>query len=287
MEDFQSSVTLRESLSISASMKFRNPVRTFNFARYLTFVSLLCLLAALDAPLAIGQENASSAPTESESNVPPFSLNNQSELGIISIAGNVQNETYNAKHSTIYKFYNNALELNGNYFYLLVNDAERAKNWDAGFRYDHSLAQKWWIFAAERVESNKFAGYDLRYNTDLGLRHLVVHDSDWSWASEFGYRLFEEYQVLGLHRTTNNTRIASDLQYRISERANARWTLEYVVSTQSLEDYRIQSEISLANKINAVLALKVSYKVRYNNQPPPYVLMRQDRFITTSLVAEY
>ena len=91
-----------------------------------------------------------------------------------------------------YQFDLNLLKLTGSYLATRSlssgNYIETAKSWDAGLRYERKIWEVFGAFADHIIESDIYAGYIQRNNSDLGGKYFLVKAKDLTWSAEAGYR---------------------------------------------------------------------------------------------------
>ena len=81
---------------------------------------------------------------------------------------------YNAKAKAVYTHESNIYTAAGRYLRTNSNGVERARNWEAGLRYERALSEHFGVFVGQKAESDVFNGYIQRDSTDAGLKYTIL-----------------------------------------------------------------------------------------------------------------
>lgn len=212
----------------------------------------------------------------------------EDELSMITTSGNSELKTYAAKSNNTYKFEKNALGLKGSYTYGESDSVRTTEKWDGQLRFDHQLLEKLNVFAAELVEANRFAGFSRRYNSDLGLKYLVLKDDKNSLSFEVSYRysLEENTSNAIADKKDSKSRIYSEVEKILNENVTGKLWLEYLPNFTESEDYQINFEPSLSVSLSKIFSLKTSYLWKYDHEPVAGK-KTHDTTYTTSIIAKF
>lgn len=220
----------------------------------------------------------------------PLSFNHESELSIITTGGNSDLQTYNGKVKNILNHRKNKYELSGHYTYGTSEGIESARNWSALFRYDRFLREnELSLFAAEKVEGNKFQGLESRYNTDLGVSYRFFQTERSTLLSEVGYRYTYERSTDPDQSNENfqKGRVYLEYHHKLREGVTLRKWVEYIPNFTESKDYQLSFSPSLRVAINNLFSLAVSYRGDFDNEPTVAGKRRYDYTYTTSLIASF
>ncbi len=250
--------------------KFRNTLVTLAFA--LATVALGPPMAQAQTPSIIIKEDG---------------LKNESEVTLVDAKGNSISNAFGAKQQDAYMWSGNVVKAQARYFSSTASGVESARNWDLALRYERELTNVVSIYAGQGLESNSFAGFDRRYNSDLGLRYLVTKTSELNWAAEAGYRFTDQHNSDNSILDSSFGRLYSEAVYTTSETSAAKLWVEYLPNFSHPQGYLMNGEVSISASLSALLSLKVAYLLKYNNAPPAPATEYLDRLLTTSLVAKF
>lgn len=214
-------------------------------------------------------------------------LHNESEGNAMVVSGNANNETYGYRQKTWYEWDLNIITAWGRYILARQSGVESAKAWELGLRYDRKLNDWSSVFAAHSAESDIFAGYYQRDNTDIGYQYRWIHTDETKLLSEIGYRYIYTRYTNRSHEVNNTARLYSEVKHTINEMVTSQLWVEYIPSFTEAENYYINAEPSLSVMLSRIFSLKTAYLFKYTNKIPPAQTERLERTFTTSLVAKF
>jgi putative salt-induced outer membrane protein len=247
----------------------------FNFAPRKSIQALifLAVLLALET-FAVGDEEKK----------PTLGLHDESEVGIILLAGNSNSQSYNLKQMNYYSWGSNNLKFEVRYLNSTTNGIQTARSWALGTRFERDLGEQFGIFLAQNLESDIFAGYFQRYNTDLGGKYILIDSKDFDWNGELGYRFTVEN---GSRQVVQSyLRFYTITQRNWSEAFSTKFWLE-LLPNLTVSDYQINSEISSHLAINKSFAIKIGYLLKFRKIPVAPATNSTDTQYTTALVAKF
>ncbi len=213
-------------------------------------------------------------------------FSNESEAGVVLSTGNSSIRAFNFKQLNAYVWDANSVKFDGRFLGSTNNGAENARFFNLGLRYERALSDSFSLFAAETYQSDVFAGYDNRFNTDLGVKYNIVKDESTTWFVEAGYRHIAEKLVAGASNNRSNARVYTEATYLFTKSVSGKLWVEYIQSVENGKDALINTELSISVLLSEVLSLKTGYLLRYNNNPSAPA-QTTDTTFTTSLVAKF
>lgn len=212
---------------------------------------------------------------------------NESELGILLSRGNSNSDSITAKEIVSVGWEEkNSLKFSGRYLQTKTSDIENARFWSMGLRYDRALSERLGIFLGELLESDKYAGYDQKYSTDLGLKYSIIKELKMLWDAELGYRYTVENQTNDNQKKLHYIRAYTEATKVLSEGVSIKLWFEYLPNLTVGTDYQMNSELSISAALNSIFAIKTGYLLRYDNLPNPGAT-KTDTLFTTALVAKF
>lgn len=213
---------------------------------------------------------------------------NSTEVGIVVAGGNSKSESYNFHQSNFYGWEKNTIGAKGDFLESKNLGVLSAKRWDLSFRYERILTEKLALFVAQGVESDLFAGYMQRYNSDLGAKAtLYQKEKEWNWVAELGPRYSSQRNVDGSMIIRNGARLYSELLHYWNPGVSSELWIEYLPNFTDTRDWFLNSELSLSAALNTVFSVKSAYLVKFHTLPSAPALYRTDTTFTTSLVAKF
>jgi putative salt-induced outer membrane protein YdiY len=214
-------------------------------------------------------------------------FHDESEVGMVITTGNTRANTFNFKQKNTYGWgVTHLLKFEGAFLDTNSFGTESARSYSLGLRFEEKLTERFSLFIGQDLESDIFAGYLQRFNSDLGSKYQVFKEDGFSWNVEGGYRYTIENRLAGDQTLKSFLRAYSDVAKDINKNVTTKLSVEYLPNLSSFSDFRINSELSLAALLNDVFSIKTGYLVKYINQPLPGVAVTTDTIFTTALVAK-
>ena len=212
----------------------------------------------------------------------------ESELGIVKVSGNTDSESYSAKQKTTYTFDLNVLSLSGRYLETKAAGIQTAKSWEGAARFDRILTDVWSVFIQQGAESDYFAGYTQRDNSDIGAKYTLIKSETENLFSEFGYRYSKTLSsIVADTKHANYGRFYTEYSRKLNAAVSAKFWLEYLPNFTKSEAYLLNYEPSLSVMLNSMLSLKVAYLVKSHNFTVLPTEKKDDTTFSTALVAKF
>lgn len=225
---------------------------------------------------------------------PPLSpWTNESEVAIVQTTGNSETESYSAKQASSKKVEQHTYSAKAGYLKTAAKNnttgknEETARKWDAGLRFETILSEKWSSFLAYMVESDKYAGYTQRHNSDVGAKYSLYANEHQMWIAEAGFRYVHQNNLNDTQVHYNAGRAYLEANYKMNETNSVKASVEYIPYLDSTsDDYQVNSLLSLSSALSTMFSLKVSYEVKTDNLPVAGA-EKTDSKLTTALVAKF
>jgi putative salt-induced outer membrane protein len=214
----------------------------------------------------------------------PFT--NESQAAIVQTTGNSETESFSLKQANTYVRDLNTFKVNASYLKTETDDVETARKWDAGTRAERSFAEKWSGFVGYLLESDKYAGYDQRHNTDFGGKYIILKKENYDLLSEAGYRYVHQNNVNNSQIHYNAARLYLENNYRFNETNSTKLWAEYIPNFDESKDYQLNWEASVSSALSSIFSLKVAYNQKTDNLPETGK-DKTDTTLTTALVAKF
>lgn len=213
---------------------------------------------------------------------------NESELGVLVAKGNSDSESYNAKETVgVLWEEKNSLKFNGRYLQTKTSGVENARYWSTGIRYDRELNERLGLFLGELLESDKYASYNQKYNSDIGVKYALLKEPKLLWNAELGYRYTVENVLTGLQKKLHYARAYTEGIKEWHEGVSTKLWFEYLPNFTTGSDYQMNTELSISAALNNIFSIKSGYLLRYDNLPNPGAHAKTDKLFTTALVAKF
>ncbi len=212
---------------------------------------------------------------------------NESEAGVAVANGNTKSQTYNLKQENSLKFDANVFKFKARFLNTYSNNDESARYILGSLRYERELNEKFSLFVEEGLESDKFAGFELRHNNDLGAKYNITKVENFYWFVEAGYRYVNEKLNNGSHVYKNSLRGYTETEKKWTETISTKYFLEYIPNLKEGKDYQINTELSVSAALSTMFSIKTAFLLRYDHLPAPGTTTKTETLLTTALVAKF
>lgn len=214
------------------------------------------------------------------------------EASIVISGGNSELSTYNFKTNNSYKKTKESRytsSFGGHYTLGDAADVIIVRNWDVNAKFDAKFTKTLGAFLGEKLEGDKFSGYETRLSTDFGISDVFYTSDTQELKGEVGYRNFYEKNISAAKGSKNDHMGRLNLMHRYT--AKDKFVLEtyveYLPNFSESEDYLLNFGPSIAFSLTSNFSFKVGYDGRYDNQPAIDGNRKLDYLYTTSIISKF
>jgi putative salt-induced outer membrane protein YdiY len=153
---------------------------------------------------------------------------------------------------------------------LVVPEAEPTAAYYYGRgRYDYKLSNRLFYTVGTGWERNRFSGVDNRWVVDTGLGYVLVANERTDFRSAAGITYTSEDYTVDDDRDGSfvGARLGWDLRYQLFANTTLTHTLIADENLEDTDDLRVDAQVGLQVAMNARLALKLNYRLMWDNQP--------------------
>jgi putative salt-induced outer membrane protein YdiY len=217
--------------------------------------------------------------------VKPTAFRASMTLGLVWVAGNAQSIGASGTGLFSVKHWNNEFTLFGGGAYVqsrfsrygeggpLTDEKVAAANWLGKARYDRYLSPRNTLFASFAASGNPPAGYEYRLEPQAGYARIFFISTHQFFRGEIGYDYTREHRVAGTEPNRDvdyhSGRLYLFYENKFTPYATFSQGLELLEAFNHLQGFRLNSLTSLSSTVYKNLALKVNFKLAYNNDPAP------------------
>ncbi|TDT37064.1 putative salt-induced outer membrane protein YdiY [Halospina denitrificans] len=156
--------------------------------------------------------------------------------------------------------------------YTEQNDERSAERYTASTQLDYKFNPNDFVFIRARYDNDDFSGYQFQASTTAGYGRRIWEQGgshfDTSVGAGYRYSKFEQRDPeQGSKREEPIARLAVDFLYELSETAKFREELESEIGVDE-GDSVSRSVTSLQANINSSVAMRFSYTVEHDSNPP-------------------
>ncbi|MCU1385030.1 MAG: hypothetical protein JWL71_3727 [Acidobacteria bacterium] len=154
------------------------------------------------------------------------------------------------------------------------------------FRGQRKLTPIIGVSSGIRLERDRFSGLDFRSILDGGLSWALVHHPEWTLDGVTSVAWLHESRLAGpgVDDPIGVLQLLSRIPFGAAGDTTQRFT--YYPDFKTTAAYRSEAEITAQAAMNARLALKISYLLRYSNAPVPG-FKKTDNTTTASVVLRW
>ena len=244
-------------------------------------IGVACVLLALRTSGALCQEVKKPPPTEQTA-----------DFGLVVVSGNTSTSAINANERYIRRIgrWEYRQELGG--VYGKTAGVESSNLLRFGLRADYGLSEHFALYGLTAYDRNRFAGVRARYAAGPGVAWKVVATDRDQFNIEAGYQYTQQKNATGPDHNFSAARTASTWKHSLSKVAYFFQGFEYIPDLEDSQDYRINTETDVVAPLSQHIGMKVSYVVRFANQPPVVSalaapLQKSDRILSAGIQVSY
>jgi putative salt-induced outer membrane protein len=204
------------------------------------------------------------------------------DLGFVNASGNANFTSLNLGEKLSDKIGRVVLTQNAKALYGRTNGATTTESYDAGARAQYVLTKRIGAYMLLTFQRDPFAGLASRWLGGPGLAVALVQSARDTLGVETGLTSTHERNTAGVTRSFAATRTAANLKHLFAGKAFVTEALEWVASLKTSDDQRVNSETALTAPLSRQIGLRVSYLIRFRNQPEPG-FKKTDRILTTGV----
>lgn len=213
---------------------------------------------------------------------------NETELAYVQTGGNTEVTTAAAKNLLTYKFTDKlSSEWELRALYGESDGEKNSERYYTHLRANYLLNKRFYTSLIVGGEWDKFAGIDSMYYVGPVAGYKIFIGPKNFWHIEAGLDYVEETYTNNDEEDFIRGRVFTEYEYAFTDKNKFSQSVEYLPNLEASNEYTIISETSLISALSDVLALKTTYKVKYNNMPVPDTLDETDTTLTVALVINF
>ena len=222
---------------------------------------------------------------QDEKKPPPREFN--IDLGYVSVSGNTSTSTLALDEKLIRRSEKWEFRQEFGAVYGETDGEETSNLWRALLRGDYVLTPSLAAYGRGTFERNKFAGIDSRFMEGVGLAWRLLATDINQLNVEGGFELVQQEDLDGTSNNFSSLRVASTWKHLFSEKAYFYQEVEFLPNLDESDDLRVNSETAVVAPLSANVAMKASYRVRFDNLPALNTagtpLHKTDRILSTGI----
>lgn len=214
-------------------------------------------------------------------------FSNETIFSMVNTRGNTDTLTLAGENEMAYKFSEKwAGSWGAGVVYKEVDSTNQTERYFADLRMDASITEHWYLYLLGSWDRDEFSGFDHRLGLGPGMGCKFLNGPRHFLSGELGlnYRYENYVDSEADPEQFMEGRLFGKYKWAFTEKTHFTQKLEYLQSYKQEKTQKLKSDTALITAINKMMALKISYSVRYNNNPIPSTLENTDSIFATSLV---
>ncbi len=159
------------------------------------------------------------------------------------------------------------LEVDANFLRAEQNGKLTAKKLFTGLRGTRALDADFDLFLAGSYLQDQFAGLDPRLLVAAGVTYKFLKGPEHELAFDLGLTWTKDDLVGDGSKSYAGALATAKYGWNISKTSKLTETLSFYPSLKERSDWRIESATGLQASVSSAIAVKLSYNLRYANQP--------------------
>lgn len=242
---------------------------------------VLIVVLVVSVPLtALAQEATEEAPAEETTR--PWS--NEGELMFVNTSGNSAATNFAIRDKFTYNFTYGELIVHADLIKATARDRDlynegggvrqvlttrtTSEQYEVGAKYRQNFLDQAFWYALATWYSNDPAGISTRLSGGGGVGYRFVENDSTTLVGEAGLALTHESPVSGESDTFIDARVFGEWQQRITGNSDLSLAAEFIDNLQDFDQLRINTRAAVTASITKVLALRLSWDMKFNNAPP-------------------
>ena len=156
------------------------------------------------------------------------------------------------------------------------------ESYDFNLRGERALSRRVGAYAFAAYLRDPFAGLASRWSGGPGVAWGIVQAAKDTLGLEAAISAQSERSTAAVERTFGAAQTAARFKHSFASAASFTQSLELIANLKTSEDYRLNSETALTAPLSKKIGLRVSYVIRFDNQPEP-TFKKTDRILTTGV----
>jgi len=192
---------------------------------------------------------------------------NNMEFSLLTTSGNTRTHSLGLKTETIKENPNFKFILNTGYFNAKTSGEETASNWFVKIKEEFSLSEMLYLYDILGTESNKYAGFNYRYNAQGGLGYYLLKTSKDVLKTEAGVDFTSEKRIDVENKDFTSGRYYLGYFHNFTEFTSFNISADYLYDFSDSENWHSNGELSFSAKLRENLSLKTGASYKFANLP--------------------
>jgi putative salt-induced outer membrane protein len=193
----------------------------------------------------------------------------KAQVSYLSANGNTKSSTLGASNEFEYKWTHLSMGLNAGGLGTQSQHVITAEQYYANEKLAVNLTARNYAFERAGWDKSRFSGIANRVDSSLGLGRELLKTSRNDLILELGGGFVNEQRIASERQSFASGRAYGKYVHTISPTGNFSQDAEYLHNFKRSQGYRVNTETALVSAMSTHMSLKVSYVVKYLNEPAP------------------
>ena len=204
------------------------------------------------------------------------------DFGLVNATGNSEFTSMNVGEKVTWARGRWGLSQTGKVLFGETDNVTTTESYDFNVRGDRGLSARIGVFVFVAYYRDPFAGLASRWSGGPGVAAGLVRAARDTLNLEGALTEQSERTTTAIDRSFAATRTAAAYKHAFKSNASFTQTLEWLANLETSEDYRLNSETAVVAPLSTKIGLRLSYVIRFDNQPE-LTFKKTDRILTTGV----
>jgi putative salt-induced outer membrane protein len=204
------------------------------------------------------------------------------DFGLVNATGNSEFTSINTGEKLAWTKGRWGLSQTGKVLFGQTANVTTTESYDFNVRGDRGLSARVGVFVFVAYYRDPFAGLASRWSGGPGVAVGLVRATRDTLNLEGAFTEQSERTTAAIDRSFAATRTAAAYKHAFKSNAFFTQTLEWLANLETSDDYRLNSETAVVAPLSSKIGLRLSYVIRFDNQPEP-TFKKTDRILTTGV----
>ncbi|HJS43033.1 MAG TPA: DUF481 domain-containing protein [Gemmatimonadales bacterium] len=204
------------------------------------------------------------------------------DFGLVNASGNSDFTSVNFGEKASWEKNQWSIAQNAKIIYGNTDGAPTAESYDADVRVARAVSPRVGVYAFVAYQRDPFAGLATRWSGGPGLTAGLMRSARDTLSLEAALTQQSERTTAAIERSFGATRTAALFKHVFPSAASFTQSLEWIANLKTSADYRLNSETALTAPLSKKIGLRLSYVIRFDNQPEP-TFKKTDKILTTGI----
>lgn len=210
------------------------------------------------------------------------------ELSYVQTGGNTDVMTFSAKNALTYRFsekWSGTWELGA--LYGETDGVNNAERYFTDLQTNYNASDTLYYYAKAGWLKDQFAGIDKRLYVGPGAGYKFLNGERHFLSAEAGLSYATESYTDDTDNDFLEGRAFGKYEFVINPKTKFTQTAEYLHNFDDGEKYRVNTLTGLVTQLTDMFSLKISYEIKYQNEPSPETLDQTDTLFSVALVVNF